>query len=343
MSTAEPKPVWSFHPGGHPDAALLRQWSEAIDAWEARPWPGSPTSSLAGGGAVAAFEAELGARLDRRALLLPSATYGLRLALEVLGVGPGDEVVVPVLDWPATFAAVTSLGARPMPVMVEASALTIDPAAAAAVRTSRTRAAVACHFVGTPADVAELRDALGVPVVEDCAGAPGSALDGRPVGTLGDVAVLSLGPGKRLDAGEGGVLVCADAGLHDRAVARSSHPLRMLRSGVEPASAEPDALAMRAHPLTAVLGLHALHGWHPEHDRAAHARAVEVATAQGHRVVGRDARRASAAAYVPVLVDDPASACVGVASGAQVLPAPRELEEHAAGLLARLRLLPVDR
>jgi hypothetical protein len=344
VSTAEATGLWSFHPTGHPDRALLARWRSALDAWEeASAWPGSPTSSLTGGGAVAAFEEAFSARLERRALLLPSATYGLRLALEVLGIGPGDEVVVPVLDWTATYAAVTSLGARPVPVRVDPATLTIDPAAASAARTSRTRAAVACHFVGTPADVPGLRDALGLPVVEDCAGAPGSLLDGRQVGTLGDVAVFSLGPGKRLDAGEGGVLVTADRSLRERAVARSSHPLRLLRNGIDPSAAPPDALAVRPHPFAAVLGLHALQTWDPEAERADHARSARAAREAGHQVVGAGERCASAAPYVPVVVEQAGATCVGMATGAHVLPAADGLAADAADLLSRTRLIPVSR
>src|SRR5262249_5830126 len=151
----------------------------------------------------------------RPALLLPSATYALRVALQALGVRTGDEVICPVIDWLAAFAAITSLGATPVLAAVAPQTITSDPLAAARAPTSPTRAVIACHLHGICADILPLRRHLpGIGICEDASQAFGACLDGRRAGTLGDVAVLSLGPGKHIDAGEGGILLCRTATLH---------------------------------------------------------------------------------------------------------------------------------
>ena len=346
MSTAdlpEPAAPTSYPRGVHPDAARLERVRRAGERWLARPWPATPTSSLTGGGAIAALEEELAAVVDpsgeASALLLPSATYALRLALEALGVGPGDEVVLPVLDWPASYAAVLSLGARPVLTAVDPGTLTLDVEAAARARTRRTKAAVVCHLHGVPGDRAALREALDLPVVEDCAGALGSMLDGSHVGA--DLGVFSLGPNKQLDCFEGGVLVTRDRALLDRAVMRSAHPLRQLLSGLDPDTVASDAFAMRPHPMTAILGLDLLAAWDGPAARAAHRRAADTAGHDAVAVLGVDGRRSNAAGEVPVLVADPGAG--GARSGARVLPcADRpDLADRAGALLARTRLVPV--
>ena len=205
---------------GHPDRGWIATIREALDHWLGSP-ACSPTSSVLGGGAIAAAEAAFSQlHAGRPALLLPAATYAVRIGLQALGVQPGDEVICAAVDWPAGSAAAASLGARPVPVPVDPATLTLDPHAAARARTSATRAIIACHLHGVCADIPALRRLLpDVGVLEDAAQAFGSRIDGHLAGTLGDVAVLSLGPGKQIDAGEGGVLLCAGASLHERAVA----------------------------------------------------------------------------------------------------------------------------
>lgn len=147
-----------------------------------------------------------------------------------------------------------------MPVLADPRTLTLEPTAAMTARTARTRAVIACHLHGVCADVPAIRQLLpGVAVIEDVAQGLGSRLDGLLAGTMGDAAVLSLGPGKQLDAGEGGVLLCHGADRHHRAVAMACHPLRQLLTGLP--DPDPAALAIRPHPVTAVLALHQLSGW----------------------------------------------------------------------------------
>lgn len=334
----------------HSDRDWIRRVRGALDRWEATA-PGTPTSSVLGGGAIAAAE-EAFSRLfsGRPVLLMPSATYALRIGLQVMGVRPGDEVLCGAIDWPSGFAAIVSLGAVPVGVAMDPATLTLDPAAAAKARTGRTRAVIACHLHGICADIPALRGLLpGVGILEDAAQAFGCRLDGLPAGSLGDLAVFSLGPGKPIDVGEGGVLVCGDTGSYQTAVGLACHPLRQLLAGVP--DADPGALVMRPHPMTAVLALDALAGWSPEPTRRAHARARRLLAADDRLCpLGQESRHAITQGYVPVLLpDECGSSGVGsfepptglwwTRSGAQVLPGIRaDDREKAAGLLARVRL-----
>ena len=327
----------------HPDIEFLARVRAALDHWEAEA-PPTPTSSVLGGGAIEAAEAEFGRRHGgRRALLLPSASYAVRIGLMVLGVEPGSEVICPVIDWSAGFAAIASLGAVPVTARVHPATLTLDPLAARQMLTDRTRAVLACHLHGVCADIPALRQELpGVPILEDAAQAFGCSLDGRPAGTHGDVAVLSLGPGKQIDAGEGGVLLCGDGGRYDAAVGLACHPLRQLLSGA-PEPGRP-VLVMRPHPLAAIMALHQLTSWNAESPLAARAATLRrLNTARGLRVVGADSRRTSSQPYVPVVLEAgrvaPPRGLRWSPSGAQVLPHPApSVRRQAEELLARVRI-----
>lgn len=339
---SKPLPAPARCQDGHPDFAWIARMRNALAHWEAT-GASTPTSSVLGGGAITAAEAAFSRLHGRRAaLLLPSATYALRVGLQALGVCAGDEVICPIIDWPASYAAITSLGATPIPVAVDPQTITIDPAAAAQARTSRTRAAVACHLHGICADVPALRrDLPGIGICEDASQAFGALLDGRRAATLGDVAVLSLGPGKRIDAGEGGVLLCRTTRLHKRAMAAACHPLRNLLAGT---TTDPQALIMRPHPMTAVLAVHELAQWSPNPAQAT--QAVTLARLAAYPQVtplGHKARHTSIQPYVPVLVTaepDPAPPGITWApSGAEVLPPLTGPTSHdAQTLLGRVRL-----
>jgi dTDP-4-amino-4,6-dideoxygalactose transaminase len=328
---------------GHPDRAWIARVQSALARWETAS-PITPTSTVLGGGAIAEAEAVF-SRLheNRPALLLPSATYALRAGLQTLGVRAGDEVICPVIDWPAAVAAITSLGATPVPVMVDPQTMTIGAGAAAGARTARTRAVVACHLHGICADVPALRRLLpGIGICEDASQAFGARLGGYLAGTLADVAVLSLGPGKQIDAGEGGVLLCRTAGLYQRAVRAACHPLRNLLMGVR--GTEPLALVMRPHPMAAVLALHELAEWSPQPAQAANAALREqLATCRQLAIIGDAARHASTQPYVPVLLheDDvkPPPGLALVRSGASVLsPRTSKAGRDARALQHRLRM-----
>ena len=137
----------------------------------------------------------------------------LRLGLEALGIGTGDEVIVPSNTFIATWLAVSQCGAVPVPVEPVEATHNIDPAAVAEAVTSRTRAILAVHLYGQPADLDALQavaDEHGVPILQDAAQAHGALYKSRPIGSTG-TATYSFYPSKNLGAlGDGGALVPND-------------------------------------------------------------------------------------------------------------------------------------
>ncbi|MFE3188006.1 DegT/DnrJ/EryC1/StrS family aminotransferase [Nocardia sp. NPDC059240] len=322
----------------HPDERLMARVRSALDRWGGHPAAVAPTSSILGTGAIAAVEAAMSAHHnDIPAILLPSASYALGIALSAIGVGAGDEVLLPALDWPASFAAVANLGAQAIPIAVDPATLTIDPNACAAVVTPRTAAIIASHLHGVCADIPAIRAAAPhLPVIEDCAAALGSSIDGLRTGTMGDLAVISFGPGKRIDAGEGGVLLVRDPQHHRRALSACVHPLRATLLGLE---ADHRSTIMRPHPLTAMLALDALAQWDPRADEKAHRdTARELSEGPAVELVGHDSRRTNAGPTIPILATGKQLALHGK-TNAVVLPGSNN-ETMLHDLADRLRLLP---
>ena len=159
----------------------------------------------------------LESRFGTRVLLVSSCTHALEMAALLLEMGPGDEVLVPSFTFVSTANAFVLRGARPVFVDVDASG-NIDVAAAAALRTARTRAVCAVHYAGNSCDLADLAAALpGVALVEDAAQALGSTFRGRPLGTLGVAGAISFHETKNVGCGEGGALVLPRPELVERA------------------------------------------------------------------------------------------------------------------------------
>ncbi len=171
---------------------------------------------------VKALEEELAADLGvRHALGISSGTDALLLALWVLGVGPGDDVLVPSFTFFATAGAVSRMGARPVFVDVDAQTMLMDLADARAKRTPRTRAIIPVHLFGATMDLDALeafaRDS-GIHLVEDCAQSLGAAWKGRATGSVGAFGCFSFFPSKNLGAyGDGGLLTTQDDELAERA------------------------------------------------------------------------------------------------------------------------------
>ncbi len=146
-----------------------------------------------------------------------SCTAALHLALHVLGIGPGDEVVVPSFSFIASTNAVRYVGATPVFADVDPTTGNITPETVTPLLTSRTKAVLAVHQGGMPADVVALRSACGgIPVVEDAACAAGSTYRGDPVGAGALLAAWSFHPRKLLTTGEGGMLTTDDPELAAR-------------------------------------------------------------------------------------------------------------------------------
>jgi dTDP-4-amino-4,6-dideoxygalactose transaminase len=165
------------------------------------------------------------------AVTVSSGTAALHLACLAAGIGPGDEVIVPAFTFVASAAAPRYVGAEPVLCDVRsAHDFNIDPEDVARRITPRTRAIVAVHFCGYPADVAALRtlcDEHGLVLIEDCAQAIGARLDadGRQVGTVGELGAFSFFSKKQLCVGEGGMVTSADEQLAERVRLFRSHAM----------------------------------------------------------------------------------------------------------------------
>ena len=146
-----------------------------------------------------------------------NGTVALELALRVLGIGPGDEVIVTPRTFVASASAVVAVGAAPIFADVDQDSQNITVDTISSVLTERTRAIILVHLAGWPCDmeaIISLARQKGLRVVEDCAQAHGARIDGRVVGSFGDVAAFSFCQDKIMTTGgEGGMLVTNDAGL----------------------------------------------------------------------------------------------------------------------------------
>ncbi len=147
-----------------------------------------------------------------------NGTLALSVALKALGIGPGDEVLVPPYTFIATASAALMVGAIPVFVDVDPETLLIDPALIDAAVTPRTRAIIPVHHAGSPADMDGVMAAARrhqLRVVEDAAQAHGAAWRGTPVGAIGDVGTFSFQSSKAINAGEGGMMVTNDEALRE--------------------------------------------------------------------------------------------------------------------------------
>jgi len=160
------------------------------------------------------------------ALAVANGTAALHLALLAVGCGPGDEVIVPSLNFVAAANAIVHTGAEPVFCDIAGpDELNLDPEDVETAVTPRTKAVLALHYAGFPCamdDVRAIADRHGLAIVEDAAHAPGASLEGHMCGTLGDVGCFSFFSNKNLPLGEGGMIVTSDDELAKR--------LRLLRS-----------------------------------------------------------------------------------------------------------------
>jgi dTDP-4-amino-4,6-dideoxygalactose transaminase len=169
---------------------------------------------MAQGPEVAAFETEFAQHFveGRPTVAVNSGTSGLHLGLLAVGVGAGDEVIVPSFTFAATANSVALTGATPVFADIEPDTFTLDPAAVEAAITPRTKGIMPVHLYGHPAkmrQLASIAEKHGIQLYEDAAQAHGASLDGKPVGTWGDFAMFSLYPTKNMTSGEGGMVTTA--------------------------------------------------------------------------------------------------------------------------------------
>jgi dTDP-4-amino-4,6-dideoxygalactose transaminase len=254
---------------------------------------------VAQGPRVARFEEEFARHVGAtHGVAVSSCTTGLHLLLHLLGIGPGDEVVVPSFSFIATANAVRHCGATPVFADVDEVTGNLSPATVEPVITSRTRAVLAVHQGGVPADIEALRAACapsGVPVLEDAACAAGSTYRGRPVGAGALLAAWSFHPRKLLTTGEGGMITTDDAGWAVRLRRLREHGMSVSAAdrhgsgGVVLESYEEVAFNYRMTDIQAAVGL------------------VQLTRLDG--LVAR--RRELAARYTALLADVPGLRCVG--------------------------------
>lgn len=208
-----PFPAWPHH-----DEAEWRAVRRVLasGAWGGRIGRGT--------GEAARFEAEF-AELHEApaALTVTNGTHALQLALELVGVRPGDEVLLPALTPIPTANAIRQRGAVPVPVDVDPGTYCLDPDRLTAARTDRCAAVIAVHTGGHVADMDRIGDwarSAGLPVIQDAAHAHGGRWQGRGIGALGSIATFSFMQTKVMTAGEGGALLLPDQDAFDQAFAR---------------------------------------------------------------------------------------------------------------------------
>lgn len=197
-------PIWDDH-----ERTQLLETLEAGGWWQGN---GDKAATFA-----AEFAAYHGATYG---MALTNGTHTLEAALAACDVGDGDEVLVPGMTFIASASAALAVNAAPVLVDIDADTLCIDPAAAEAAITPRTKAIVAVHVAGAACDLDALTDLCarrGLRLIEDCAHAHGTFWRGRGVGSWGDFGSFSMQRSKLMTAGEGGVLICNDEELRDRA------------------------------------------------------------------------------------------------------------------------------
>lgn len=196
----------------------------------ARPWLGEEeiealrevidSGILSRGRRLEAFEDDMAALTNTAGGVgVNSGTIGLQIAMEALGIGPGDEVITPAFTFVGTVNAIARTGAKPVLVDVDEHTLNIDSAAARSALNERTRAILVVHIFGRPAPMDELlalaseRDLF---VIEDACEAIGARYRGKTVGGLGDAGVFGFYPNKPVATGEGGMIVANDPDLLTR-------------------------------------------------------------------------------------------------------------------------------
>jgi dTDP-4-amino-4,6-dideoxygalactose transaminase len=172
------------------------------------------SGTLTMGPKVAEFEELLAAAAGTdHSVAVSSGTAALHIGVLALGIGPGDEVLVPAYTFPATANVVALVGATPVLVDVDPVTMNMDAADAARRVTPRTKAVLAVHLFGRPARLEELPD---LPVLEDAAGALGASHGGRACGSLGELGCFSFHPRKIVTTGEGGAVTTSDSAIAER-------------------------------------------------------------------------------------------------------------------------------
>src|SRR5215469_16709623 len=173
-------------------------------------------------GEVAAFESEFAGFVGAsHASAVSSGTGALHVALSALGVGPGQEIIIPAYLWVSVVSAVVNLGAIPVLADIDES-FSLNPSDVQQRITPRTSGIILVHMSGAPADSPAFRELArkrGLFLLEDCAQCAGGSIGGKKVGNFGDMAIFSFQMNKNMSSGDGGCIVTNDERLYHRAVA----------------------------------------------------------------------------------------------------------------------------
>lgn len=183
--------------------------------------------SLGYGGIISEFEEAFASYIGARyCIAVNNGTNGLFSAYFAVGVGPGDEVIVPSYTWHATVAPIIHSGAIPVFCEISPINLCADPEDIERKITPRTKAIAVTHLWGNPADmdaIMGISQRYGIPVIEDASHAHGAEWGGKKVGTIGDIGVFSLQGSKPLAGGEAGVVVTNNSEYYDRMIVLGHH------------------------------------------------------------------------------------------------------------------------
>ncbi|HSV30569.1 MAG TPA: DegT/DnrJ/EryC1/StrS family aminotransferase [Atribacteraceae bacterium] len=193
----------------------------------------------------------------RYAVAVNSGTSALLTGLAALGIGPGDEVIVPGYTFIASLSSI--IMARAIPTLAEIDeSLTLDPADVERKITDKTRAIMVVHMLGNPCrmdEIMEIARARNILVIEDCAQAAGASYRGNRVGSIGDIGAFSLNVYKTITAGDGGMVVTDDFGWYERAFGFHDQGHKPLRTGVEIGQRSIVGLDFRMNELTGAVAL----------------------------------------------------------------------------------------
>jgi dTDP-4-amino-4,6-dideoxygalactose transaminase len=211
----DPLPIWPNYGQAELEVAQRILLSGKLNYW-------------AGGSETDEFEAEFAAyHGTRHAIALANGTLALELALRVLGIRPGDDVIVTPRSYIASASCCDALGARPVFADIDEESQNVTAATVAAALTPKTKAIIAVHLAGWPCDMPAIMDLARqckLLVIEDCAQAVGAKINGQLVGTFGDVAAFSFCQDKIISTvGEGGMLLTDDESLWQTAWSYKDH------------------------------------------------------------------------------------------------------------------------
>ena len=226
-ATKPKRPPTSFPGAQMYDEKERAEVDEAVESQSLFRWygPGKPTKVLT-------FEQDLGRHIGAKyALAVTSGTAALHIALTALGVGPGDEVILPAWAWYSCYNAIVMTGALPVFAETDES-LTINPDDIEQKITPRTKVVMVLHLSGCPADMDRIMAVARkhrIRVLEDAAQSVGAAYKGRRVATIGEIGIFSFQISKTITTGEGGAVLTSDPLLFERAV--RFQDLGMLRPG----------------------------------------------------------------------------------------------------------------